>query len=156
MLTAVSGSQNMHVLCQALGADVKIEYVRGKGKIFAMLLNSRFRRPRADVKRVNPNVANLLPAKTAELAPEHAICAFARRRISHTVKYSSTYPRPNLRTLARFFSVQVCNVRAKNTNPDDGTSGRFKRGSLGCWPALPAKASPRNVIAHIGRVVTVK
>ena len=28
--------------------------------------------------KVNPNVANLLPAKTAKLAPEHTICALAR------------------------------------------------------------------------------
>ena len=71
MLNAVSGSQNMHVLCQALGGRCKNAYVRGKGNIFAVLLNFCFTTPGADVKRV------------------------------------------------------------ENTNPDDGTSERFKRGSKG-------------------------
>ena len=38
--------------------------------------------------RANPNVANLLPAKTAKLAPENTICALARSRNSRTVKYA--------------------------------------------------------------------
>ncbi len=34
--------------------------------------------PPVRIAQSNPNVVNLLPAKTAKLAPEHAICALAR------------------------------------------------------------------------------
>ena len=63
-----------------------------------------------------PNVANLLPAKTAKLAPEHAICALAR--LGQDLTYGEVrfdLPKPARghiwRTLARFSSVHFCNVR---------------------------------------------
>ena len=65
-----------------------------------------------------PNAANLLPAKTAKLAPEYAICALARlgQDLTRTVRYVSTYP--GLREAVsgvpwRVFLLEVCNLRVK-------------------------------------------
>ena len=68
---------------------------------------------------LNPNVANLLPAKTAKLAPEHAICALARLGQDFTygevrLDLPETARGHIYRTLARFSSVQVCNVRVNS------------------------------------------
>jgi hypothetical protein len=61
-------------------------------------------------------VANLLPAKTVKLAPEHAICALARRGQDFTygevrLDLPETARGHIWRTLARFSSAQICNVR---------------------------------------------
>ena len=63
-----------------------------------------------------PNIANLLPAKTVKLAPEHAICALAR--LGQDLTYGQVrFVLPQTArghiwcTLARFSSAQVCNVR---------------------------------------------
>jgi len=137
----------------------KNAYVRGKGKIFAMLLNSCFRRPRADVKRVNPNVANLLTAKTAELAPEHDICALASRR-SRTVNYASTCPRLRQaasdapwRVFSRYrFATLGSRIPTQMTGLREDSRGDHKDFDR-CYPRRHRRGK---VIAPIGWFITVK
>ena len=70
-------------------------------------------------RRIYPNVADLLPAKTAKLAPVHAVCA--RARLGQDLTYgevrfdlSETARGHIWHTLARFSSAQVCNVRVNS------------------------------------------
>ena len=53
-----------------------IEQPQGFTKAMTIVNNTT--RTSTFVLRLYPNVANLLPAKTAKLAPEQAICALAR------------------------------------------------------------------------------
>ena len=67
---------------------------------------------------INPNVAALLPAKTAKLAPVHAICALAG--LGQDLTYGEVrFDLPETvrghiwRTLARFSSAHSCSLRVK-------------------------------------------